>query len=167
MPSKRPDPNWAVFFPIVLLILFFDVMSKEMVVSGQWVGVMIPGLLDFTPVTNPGAAFGLLPGARVFFIGIKILAALVILRMVSKSRKGEGSWLLLPLALILGGALGNLFDRFRGNGEVVDFVDFHIAGHHWYIWNVADVAVSVGATLVALYLLFSKKQDADTPSAEA
>jgi signal peptidase II len=159
LSSKKPDPNWAVFFPIVLLILFLDVLSKEMVVSGQWVGVMIPGLLDFTPVTNPGAAFGLLPGARVFFIGIKIMAALVIVRMVSKSHKGEGSWLLLPLALIMGGALGNLFDRFRGNGEVVDFVDFHIAGHHWYIWNVADAAVSVGAVLVALYLLFANKPE--------
>jgi len=166
LPSKRPDPNWTVFLPIVLLILFLDLVSKQMVVSGRWGGPVIPGLLDFTPITNPGAAFGLLPGARLLLISIKILAVLVILRIVSKGKSDEGRFLLFPLALIMGGALGNLFDRFRGRGEVVDFVDFHLAGHHWYIWNVADASVSVGAVLVALYLLFFQRPAREAPSAE-
>jgi signal peptidase II len=92
-------------------------------------------------------------------VGIKLMAALVILRLVAKGRTGEDGWLLLPLAMIMAGALGNLFDRFRGNGEVVDFVDFHIAGHHWYIWNVADAAVSVGAALVALHMLITHRRE--------
>jgi signal peptidase II len=159
LKSGRPRPNWGVFFPAVILILFMDLVSKQMVVAGHWGGTIIPGLLDFTPVTNPGAAFGLLPGARFFFVGIKLMAALVILRLVAKGRTGEGAWLLIPLAMIMAGALGNLFDRFRGNGEVVDFVDFHIAGHHWYIWNVADAAVSVGAALVALHMLITHRRE--------
>jgi len=163
LTSRRPESSWSIFLPVALLVLFLDQASKWFIVSGVWGGPVIPGFLDFTPVTNPGAAFGLLPGARGFFIAVKALALVIILNLVHRDRTGEGGWMVVPLAMIFGGALGNLIDRFRGTGEVVDFVDFHVAGHHWYIWNVADAAVSVGAVLVALRLIFVHRREAAEP----
>ena len=157
MRLKRPDSTWTVFLVVTLLVLAADFLTKQMVLSGRWAGPVIPGLLDFTPVSNPGAAFGLLPGARVLFIIIKSLAILVILSLVARGRTGRRGFLTLPLALIMGGAVGNLMDRFRENGEVIDFIDFSIRGQHWYVFNVADACISVGAVLVGLYLLFGER----------
>lgn len=157
MRLKKPDSPWPVFIVVTLLVLAADILSKQMVLSGRWAGQVIPGLLEFTHVSNPGAAFGLLPGARVLFIIIKSLAVLVILSLVARGRTGRRGFLTLPLALIMGGAIGNLMDRFRENGEVIDFIDFSIRGQHWYVFNVADACISVGAVLVGLYLLFGER----------
>ena len=157
MRSKSPRRVWLLFLAVALLVLSADLLTKEMVLRGHWVGPVIPGLLEFTPISNPGAAFGLLPGARILFIVIKSLAALVILSLVARGRLGRRRFLTLPLALVMGGAVGNLIDRFRGSGEVIDFIDFSFRGQHWYIFNVADACISVGAVLVGFYLLFGER----------
>ncbi|MDP6418951.1 MAG: signal peptidase II [Candidatus Krumholzibacteria bacterium] len=154
MKSAKLNSPWPFFFSVVLAVLFLDLASKQLALDGRWAGPVIPGFLDFTLVTNPGAAFGLFSGARFLFVMIKLLAIGVILYLVASKDRRKPGIPVFPLALILGGAAGNLIDRFRGNGEVIDFIDFSIAGHHWYVFNIADSFISIGAALVALHLLF-------------
>ena len=161
MSSTSPTRRWTIFLTVAMVVLEADLLSKEMVLRGHWSGPVIPGLLDITHVSNPGAAFGLFPGARILFIVIKSLAVVVILTLVARGRLGRRGFLTVPLAMIMGGALGNLVDRFRGTGEVIDFIDFSFRGQHWYIFNVADACISVGAVLVGLYLLFGERGRGD------
>ena len=103
---------------------------------------------------NAGAAFSFLanePGwQRWFFAVIAFVAAIVIsVLLVRHARQAGQRWFCAALALILGGAVGNLIDRVL-YGYVVDFLDFHIAGWHWPAFNVADSAISVGAVLLII-----------------
>lgn len=108
--------------------------------------------LDLTLVYNRGAAFGFLSTAsgwqNLFFIGIALVAIVVILYLLR--RMGAKDRLLAAaLALILGGAIGNLIDRLL-YGYVVDFVDVYYGAWHWPAFNVADSAITVGAVLIVL-----------------
>lgn len=118
---------------------------------------VIPGFFRLTHVVNRGAAFGLLSDSE-WNVAILILFSLAALAVVSTllwrnshrvSTTGFG------LALILGGAVGNLWDRLL-DGHVVDFFDFHLAGYHWPAFNVADSAIVVGALLLVAEILFAK-----------
>ena len=118
---------------------------------------VIPGFFRLTHVVNRGAAFGLLSESE-WNVAILILFSLVALAVVSTllwrnshrvSTTGFG------LALILGGAVGNLWDRLL-DGHVVDFLDFHFSGYHWPAFNVADSAIVVGALLLVAEILFAK-----------
>ena len=119
---------------------------------------VIPGFFRLTHVVNRGAAFGLLSDSE-WNVAILILFSLVALGVVSTllwrnshrvSTTGFG------LALILGGAVGNLWDRLF-DGHVVDFLDFHLGGYHWPAFNVADGAIVMGALLLVIEILFAKK----------
>ncbi len=107
---------------------------------------LIPGVLYLRYVTNPGAAFGLLPGAGSLIALGAIAAAVLIMMMVHRL---PGRLEVVAMGLVLGGALGNLGDRlFRGpgllDGRVVDFIDFE----YFPAFNVADSAITVGALLL-------------------
>ena len=106
---------------------------------------------------NTGAAFSFLAGAdgwqRWLFAGIAIAASLFLVWML---KRGGSRLLCTGLALILGGALGNLVDRLRF-GQVVDFLDFHAAGWHWPAFNVADSAITIGAALLIFEGLFHRE----------
>ncbi|MEA2452538.1 MAG: signal peptidase [Actinomycetota bacterium] len=104
---------------------------------------------------NPGGAFGLLQGIPGFFLVATLMVAVAILIWAHKI---EGAANLVPLGLILGGGLGNVFDRvFRDTGgKVVDFIDLHV----WPVFNVADSAIVIG---VLLMLLFSARKDPTPP----
>lgn len=119
---------------------------------------VIPGFFRLTHVVNRGAAFGLLSDSE-WNVAILILFSLVALGVVTTllwrnshrvNTTGFG------LALILGGAVGNLWDRLI-NGHVVDFLDFHLGGYHWPAFNVADSAIVMGALLLVMEILFAKK----------
>ena len=120
---------------------------------------IIPGLFSLTFLTNTGAAFGILAGhptwwRQAFFIGVGLVALAVIVWL--QGRLGpHRRWYTVSLALIGGGALGNLVDRVRF-GAVVDFLDFYIGSHHWPPFNVADSAICVG---VALFLVLQFSGD--------
>ncbi len=98
---------------------------------------------------NPGAAFSFLAGAggwqRWFFVGVTIAVSAVLLAMLRKS--GGNRLLAAALALVLGGAAGNLWDRLT-LGHVVDFIQLHAAGYYWPAFNVADSAITVGVVLI-------------------
>lgn len=121
--------------------------------------VVIKGFFNITHVLNPGGAFGLLatqsPGVRKFVF--LFLSSLVALFVVWLYRKVCRTHVVLSygLAMIFGGAVGNLIDRFRF-GVVVDFLDVHIGAHHWPAFNVADSAISVGMVILIYHVVLNK-----------
>jgi signal peptidase II len=116
----------------------------------------ITGFFNLVLAHNRGAAFSFLSDAggwqRTLFIGIAVLATAVIVAMLVR-HPGERLFC-AGLALILGGALGNLWDRIA-LGYVVDFLDFHAFGWHFWAFNLADSAITVGAGLLILDALRS------------
>jgi len=150
LSSRRTRTDWGLFIAAVLLAVTTDLVTKHLVLENLWRAEYLGGFLRITLVNNPGAAFGLFAGARGVFIAIKLVALLVILGLVGK---GVASKLTLPLALIFGGALGNLIDRLRGTGEVIDFIDLGLGMRRWYVFNVADACISIGAALIVIYLM--------------
>jgi len=114
-------------------------------------GPILGDLLRLTLTENTGAAFGLFPGARGPFIAISLLAAVGLAYANHVLRPGD-RLRRVPLALILGGNLGNLVDRVR-LGRVTDFVDMGIGTARWPVYNLADVAVVLGTVSLAVALL--------------
>lgn len=117
---------------------------------------VIDGFLALTLVMNPGLAFGMLAGVPEgwrWLVGILSLGALALLAVIAVRFLPEaGRWGRLAVALVFGGAIGNLIDRVRF-GAVVDFVDVYVGAYHWPAFNVADSAISVGVALLALRML--------------
>lgn len=118
------------------------------------------GVLDFHYIRNAGSAFGFLSGSdsplRIpFFVGISLLAIGIILYLFHKM---EDSEVVVPLALalVLGGAVGNLIDRIR-LGEVIDFIYIHYRRFAWPAFNVADIAITVGVILLIVRMFFLEK----------
>lgn len=120
---------------------------------------VIPGFFDLVHIRNRGMAFGLLNGPhmdiRFWFLFTASLLAVIILLVWFFRLKRRDTTTTLGLALILGGAIGNLIDRIRYR-EVVDFLDFYIRTYHWPAFNVADAAITVGTFLLVITLLFRK-----------
>lgn len=151
-----------IIIPAVILVA--DQISKYYVMKGMSPYQSIPvvdGLFNLTFVMNPGAAFGFLSGSseqfRVpFFLTVSIIAIAVVILFYLKAARDD-LLLQIGLALILGGALGNLIDRVRFH-EVVDFLDFYFKGYHWPAFNVADSAITVGVAFLILETLLSGRK---------
>jgi signal peptidase II len=147
--------EWLLIGAIVLL----DQITKYLVVRHLDLHesvAIIPGFLDFTHVRNTGAAFGLLnaadfPGKPVVIALVALVALLVMAtyaaQLPAAHRLARGG-----LALVLGGAAGNLIDRIR-QGYVVDYVDAYWRGWHFWAFNVADASITIGVILIVLDLL--------------
>lgn len=144
------------------IVVLLDQLSKLLVLRFMPLhsGIeIIPGFFDLTHVHNTGAAFSLLAGAdpawrRLFFICMSFVGLGVISYAYRKTQSGD-LWQKSALALLFGGALGNLIDRLRF-GEVVDFLDVYVGAHHWPTFNIADSAITVGAILLFLTVLKNK-----------
>jgi signal peptidase II len=144
----------ALFLPAALIVVI-DQITKYLFWNHGKNHEIIPGYLNVTLVKNAGAAFGMFQGGRVFFIAASVLAVLLIAYLgirLPREDRGRRIW----LALILGGAVGNLIDRVRF-GEVVDFIQIGINGHYWPVFNVADMGVSIGACMLILFALLPKR----------
>ena len=117
---------------------------------------VVDGFFSLTLVMNSGLAFGLiggLPAAWRWLVALLSIVALVVLARVAVRVLAGGGWpARLSIALIFGGAVGNLIDRARF-GAVVDFVDVYYGTWHWWAFNVADSAISIGVVLLAARLL--------------
>jgi signal peptidase II len=111
----------------------------------------VTDFLNWFLIYNPGAAFSFLSQAggwqRWFFTIVGILAAVVIIWLLQKNTHDRS--FCIALSLILGGAIGNVLDRLL-YGAVVDFIDVHYQGWHWPAFNIADSAISIGATLIVI-----------------
>jgi signal peptidase II len=133
-------------------IVFVDQLTKFAILRSFSFGerlAVVPGLFDLTLVYNRGAAFSFLAGAsgwqRWFFTGLGVAAAIFIVWLLA--RHGTQRLFAFALALILGGAIGNVIDRLA-RGQVVDFLLVYWQRWHWPAFNVADSAITVGAVLL-------------------
>jgi signal peptidase II len=120
---------------------------------------IVPGLLNLTHVRNTGVAFGLFASngmsASWVLTGLGLLAlSAVSVYFGYASPRDRG--LLVALALVVGGAVGNLIDRIA-SGAVTDFIDVFVGMHHWPSFNVADAAISIGIVLMAIDSLWSRR----------
>jgi len=144
------------------IVVFSDQLTKILVVKllPLYSSVaIIPGFFNLVHVRNTGAAFSFLAGSyssgrQIFFVAVSLIGIGVIL-YVYRGLKQEDKWAKIALALIFGGAVGNLIDRLR-LGEVIDFLDVYVGKYHWPAFNVADSAITVGAVILLLFLLKSK-----------
>lgn len=120
---------------------------------------IIPGLFNLTYIQNPGAAFGLFGETtdtlRLFFlIGISLFALLILTFMYFRVTEND-ILTHASIAMIMGGAIGNLIDRIRLQ-RVIDFVDFYLKGYHWPAFNIADSAITIGTMILMFNILFSR-----------
>jgi signal peptidase II len=147
---------------IAVLVVVVDQVAKWLVARSIALHdstVIIPGFFRLTHVQNRGAAFGLFSESpSEWKVAVLILFSLIALVVVSALLWKNSHALTttgVGLALILGGALGNLWDRLV-NGHVVDFLDFYVGTYHWPAFNVADSAIVIGALLLVAEILFAK-----------
>jgi len=152
-------------------VVVSDVITKliaESMLSPRTPLAVIGDLVQLRLVYNQGAAFGLDVGenSRWVFFGLAIVALVVLGSMVRSTRAGD--WFrLLALALVCGGAAGNLIDRIRSAQGVVDFVDIGVGGWRWPTFNVADSAITVGAIALAISLWQEGRAHQRTKEAQA
>ena len=145
--------GWAKWLGISAIIFVFDQITKYAMTSNfaDYESRTILPFFNLVLFYNKGAAFSFLSDAggwqRALFIGIAVLATAVI--VVLLARHSSERLFSAGLALILGGALGNLCDRVV-LGHVVDFLDFHAFGWHFWAFNLADSTITVGAGLLIL-----------------
>jgi signal peptidase II len=115
--------------------------------------VVIPGFLSIVRGENPGIAFGLFQESTSKYRTATLIAfsvgAIALLAWMLRRADRMDRWTAIGLALIFGGALGNVFDRVR-TGAVTDFLDFYFGNVHWYTFNIADSAICSGAVLLLL-----------------
>jgi len=132
---------------IVLAVFFFDRATKMYLINLQTAGTDIDfyifPFLNFYLVWNTGIAFGLASlESNIFYHTLTTIITIINLALIFFLLKAKGIYTYL-LALIIGGSLGNLFDRIYYYA-VPDFIDFHIGNFHWFIFNVADIFITVG-----------------------
>jgi signal peptidase II len=145
-----------VFWPLLLGLLLADCGTKRIAEESLTLHrptAVLGDVVRFTLAYNPGAAFGIDvgPGSRVVFITLT-LVALVALLLMYRSTSADQRVQVAALALVTGGALGNLLDRVRGAAGVVDFIDVGLGSARWWTFNLADAGITVGAILLALSL---------------
>ena len=139
------------YLPVLIVVL--DQLTKFIVHSTMNLYdsiQVVPYLLNFTYIRNEGIAFGIyFEGAETIFIALPILITIYLFYLL-KSEEFQDKFSQIALFLIIAGAIGNIIDRiFRG--YVVDFIDFHLNGMHWYVFNIADSSVTIGL----IFLLYS------------
>ena len=160
--SQRNALPWLL---LSVAVIALDQLTKFIVLGAldpQVPQVVIPGLLNWTLAFNTGAAFSFLADQqgwqRWLFTALAIGVSAVLVRWLTQTPRTE--WrTALPLALVIGGALGNLIDRLRF-GHVVDFIQVYHGQWFFPAFNVADSAISVGAALLVWFGLFARKNKA-------
>ena len=148
---------------IVGAVILLDRITKLLVIRGIPVGedvTIIPGLFQLSHWENTGAAFSMFaesssPFRTAGLIAFSGVATLIVLFLLWKHAPALDT-ISVSLCLILGGAVGNLWDRI-GKARVTDFLDFYIGDHHWPPFNIADSAIVIGALLLAYTLMFASR----------
>lgn len=151
MPEAASFAQWGRWLGWSAVVFVLDQMTKHAITANfQYLETRyVFSWFNLVLAHNTGAAFSFLAGAsgwqREFFIGVTLLISGVLLWML---RSNHGNRLLsLALALVIGGAAGNLYDRIL-YGYVIDFVQWHVAGYYWPAFNIADSSICLGAGLL-------------------
>lgn len=156
----------GMFFLILAGVVILDFITKMIIQSQLVLGQqrdIVGQFLRLTYIHNPGAAFGINVGpySRVIFLGLSVVALLALSAMYWFTPAADRVRL-VAIALICGGAVGNLLDRLRSANGVVDFLDMGIGTLRWPVFNVADMAVTLGAVILALSLWKEERRVEDS-----
>ena len=150
---------WNLIF--ILSIFVVDRLSKIFIInSAETFGeldIFVTSFLNFNLIWNDGIAFGLFSFEKKIYYNfltiLIVIITLIILWMIIRSEKLEK----LAFMMIFGGSMGNIFDRLYYS-SVPDFIDIHFNNFHWFIFNVADIFISLGVFLLIYLEIFSKKK---------
>jgi len=162
---KTQEKIWIRLGLVSGCVIFADQIAKYIIKINLSLNdniIVIEKFFNIIHILNPGGAFGFLasqsPEIRKFiFLFLSSIVALLILWFYKKSASNS-VFFSYGLALIFGGAIGNLIDRFK-YGKVLDFLDFYIGSAHWPAFNVADSAISIGMGIFIYHILFNKIKD--------
>jgi len=162
MIFKFLSKNFFISFSIVFLIYFLDRLSKIYVIeldkNNLGSDIFNSAYLNIVLIWNKGIAFGLLSFNESYLYNIiSLIIAIIIIVLIIMSLKNQG-FKRYSLLMIVGGALGNLHDRFFFNA-VPDFIDFHIGNFHWFIFNVSDIFITLGVISMIVLELFDNKNE--------
>ncbi len=164
MPLKIYQKAWF-WYVAALIVVALDQASKHAIEAAFEFGEtkVFTSFFNFTLAYNPGAAFSFLAGAggwqRWFFAIIAITASVLLSVWIARTAQQKPREA-FALAFILGGALGNLYDRIV-LGHVVDFIVVHYQDNYWPAFNLADSAITLGAAVLIIDMLFNKEKKAD------
>lgn len=147
---------------ISVLVFTLDQATKYLAVKylTDYEPFPITKFFNFTLAYNKGAAFSFLNSAsgwQIWFFGILSIVVSIGILVWLKRLSHKQRWLSIALALIVGGALGNLFDRIH-YGHVIDFIDLYVSHYHWPVFNIADSAVCIGAFMLFWDAVKQKKK---------
>lgn len=154
-----------LWYGLAVLVIAFDQVTKVVAVAALNYGdpVVITSFFNFTLAHNYGAAFSFLSDAggwqRWFFTAIAVLVSAVLLVWIKRLESSK-RWEAFALALVLGGALGNLYDR-ATLGYVVDFIVVHYRDYYWPAFNIADSAICIGAFMLVVDMFRSTPGQTD------
>ena len=161
MILKNLDKGFLIKLSLIFTVFLFDRVSKIYVIylDNKIFGseIFSSKFLNINLIWNEGIAFGLFSfNEKIFYNLLTILILIIILIILIMSIKSYG-FKKYSLLMILGGALGNVFDRLYYKA-VPDFIDFHIGNFHWFIFNVADIFITIGILFMVIIELFYKNQ---------
>lgn len=146
-----------IIFLITAAVIILDQFTKNMVRNNLFEGESIPiiqNIFHFTHVKNTGAAFSIFQGQYLITIGIPIILIIICVIFLVKHNKNMHISLKISVPLIIGGGLGNLYDRIV-YGYVTDMFDFRV----FPVFNVADIAVCIGCALLIIFVIFYDKEE--------
>ncbi|MCP5161127.1 MAG: signal peptidase II [Hahellaceae bacterium] len=163
MSDSTPQKSMLGWLWLAVLVVVLDLFTKYLASSSLDYAIsvpVIPGFFNLTLLHNTGAAFSFLADEagwqRWFFAALAAGVSVVLVRWLAAINRDH--WLAISIVLVLGGALGNLYDRVV-LGYVVDFLHFYWGNYHFPAFNLADSAISVGAVMMAIDV-FRKPSDA-------
>ena len=159
MIFKNLDRNFLINFSLIFITFSFDRISKIYVIylDKKLFGseIFSSKFLNINLIWNEGIAFGLFSfNEKIFYNILTILILIIIFIIFIMAIKSDG-FKKYTFLMILGGALGNVFDRLYYKA-VPDFIDFHIGNFHWFIFNVADIFITIGIFFMVVIELFNK-----------
>jgi len=152
--------NFYIYLFFVFLIFISDRLSKIYIINESLknldIFILKSTYLNIRLIWNEGIAFGLFSfDDKALYHSLSLLILVIILVIIYMIIKNNGLKK-FSLMLILGGALGNFYDRIA-YGAVPDFIDFHVNGFHWFIFNIADIFISIGVFALIVLEIFDKK----------
>ncbi len=141
------------YIGFAIFVILFDQASKLFIQYKMKIGESIPvikGIFHITYIENPRTSFGLFEYNKSFFVIAVLILVISLILIYKKIIFKKDPFMYFPLTLVLGGAIGNLIDRVRIDGRVIDFIDFKI----WPVFNFADSAIVCGMLILLIHVLF-------------
>ncbi len=141
------------YISFAIFVILFDQASKLFIQYKMKIGESIPvikGIFHITYIENPRTSFGFFEYNTSFFIIATLISVILVILIYKKIIFKKDPFMYIPLTLVLGGTVGNLIDRARIDGKVIDFIDFRI----WPVFNFADSALVCGMLVLLIHVLF-------------